>query len=149
MVDYCVSSVSLETMPDEVLWIIINDVSQPDVGSVSRANKRFHAFAKPLLYRKIQWVWSQDYTPPILLLLRTVLQRPDLAAQVQHVDFGSESHFDASAIPITRHEVVSLNQIVERAKFPNRYGWGIGIYAGSIVLEKYRIPWTDASIGRL
>ncbi|KAF4999885.1 hypothetical protein FGRMN_2123 [Fusarium graminum] len=72
-------------------------------------NKHFENITQPLLFEEVDVGWSSKESPPLILALRTLLERPDLAEMVQSLrldgyDFP-EREFDSSPTI----SVVSLN----------------------------------------
>ncbi|KAB5577552.1 hypothetical protein GE09DRAFT_521944 [Coniochaeta sp. 2T2.1] len=66
-------------------------------------NRSFYSRAQPFLYSEIEWQWTftwadenreplLSHEPPIVAFLRTLLDRPDLAALVTKLVLRSSSH---------------------------------------------------------
>jgi hypothetical protein len=70
---------------------ILKLVSRADLLAFSRVDKASHAYAEPILYAKIEWIWSRFEPPPIEAFLRTILRRPELASYVRSVDLSGHS----------------------------------------------------------
>lgn len=68
------------------------DTSPADLASLCRTNKSVSILTEPLLYAKVEWEWLEaDHPPPITLLLRTLLHRPDLATHVESLILRGET----------------------------------------------------------
>ena len=76
---------SFSNLPLELFQQTVNHLPQKDPSIVSRTSKNIRAAAECLLYREIAWEWQKDAStqPPVYLLLRTILSRPNLAAYVE------------------------------------------------------------------
>ncbi|GAM91549.1 hypothetical protein ANO11243_096010 [Dothideomycetidae sp. 11243] len=58
-------------------------LSSADLQALCLVSKTCRASAEPLLYSRLEWTWDHEHTPPIILFVRTILQRPQLATYVQ------------------------------------------------------------------
>ncbi|RKL21916.1 hypothetical protein BFJ68_g2225 [Fusarium oxysporum] len=82
---------SLLDCPKEVQLSIAELLLQADVANLSLSCRGLHSLTEPLVYSTIQIIWTRQYCPPIpkaLLLLRTLLERPDLRNHARSIEFG-------------------------------------------------------------
>ncbi|ENH67880.1 hypothetical protein FOC1_g10005306 [Fusarium oxysporum f. sp. cubense race 1] len=88
---------SLLDCPKEVQLSIAELLLQADVANLSLSCRGLHSLTEPLVYSTIQIIWTRQYYPPIpkaLLLLRTLLERPDLRNHVRSIEFGGNGFID-------------------------------------------------------
>ena len=84
-------------LPPELLDdIILEYVPGPDVGlqhrslsALSCVSKALRRLTEPILYQRIYFTWDEVSDPPLHLLLRTILNRPELAYHIHHVFLDS------------------------------------------------------------
>ncbi|KAJ5160586.1 uncharacterized protein N7482_007590 [Penicillium canariense] len=141
----------LSRLPLECWLKVLEFLPQRDVSTVSRQCKELHASAEPILYRSIDWEWcgSSSSEPPflsIVKLLRTVHERPEIAALVQNVSFVSytrpqepvynqRAHIESTKCqkilrdyPTVRNFLLS---IVRLANFPHQREWKGAVKEGN------------------
>lgn len=60
-----------------------------ELAVLSRTCRSLHAIVEPLLYKIIDWTWTEELLPedepPICLLFRTLCERPELSSHVKKV----------------------------------------------------------------
>ncbi|KAI9649690.1 hypothetical protein NHQ30_002271 [Ciborinia camelliae] len=76
-------SLALLDCPVEILQIVFGFLSPKDFHSLSHVCKGLHEHVEPWLYSEIQWTWIDSQTPPIILLIRSIMARPKLAIHIQ------------------------------------------------------------------
>lgn len=79
--------------PNEVIFSILTFCSSADLLSLSRVNKRLNELANPVIYSSIQFTWTKLVTPPVIIFLRSILSRPQLAEHVQHLTLEGDLSF--------------------------------------------------------
>ncbi|PNP73711.1 hypothetical protein FNYG_12901 [Fusarium nygamai] len=83
--------------PVEIQLSILGLLSKKDLASLSLANKHLAEIAQPILHREADLscppIRLENHSTPLLLFVRTLLNRPDLAQAVQHL------HFDGYDFP--------------------------------------------------
>ncbi|KAJ6779965.1 hypothetical protein PWT90_03343 [Aphanocladium album] len=79
-----------------------------DIASTARACKALHTALQPVLYSHIDLCWDWQRDPPLGLLLRTLLARPELASYVQSLHFQGRS-FDEGKFVVWRPEIPTLD----------------------------------------
>ncbi|PYI01921.1 hypothetical protein BO78DRAFT_378087 [Aspergillus sclerotiicarbonarius CBS 121057] len=78
--------------PAEILDLVFQLLSPADLRVFGRVNKAFRNYVEPLLYSKIQWTWLKaESPPPITLLVRKILCRPQLATYITNIHFESDT----------------------------------------------------------
>ncbi|KAG5742759.1 hypothetical protein H9Q69_014357 [Fusarium xylarioides] len=88
---------SLLDCPKEVQLGIAELLLQADAANLSMTCRALHSLTEPLVYSTIQITWTKQYYPPItkaLLLLRALLERPDLRNHVRSIEFGGDGFID-------------------------------------------------------
>ena len=98
---------SLPDLPRDVLLGIGQHLSRTDLVALSLVGKGLRELAQPLLYSSIRITWIPGCHPPILQLLRGLLERPFLANCVQNL------RLDGSV------SVSPKDQIARLDKFPD------------------------------
>ncbi|KAG8413536.1 hypothetical protein J3459_015280 [Metarhizium acridum] len=58
--------------------------------SMGRVNRNIRNAAEPLVYSTIDTTWALRSTPPAMLVLRSILDRPDLAGHVHKLRFQGD-----------------------------------------------------------
>ncbi|KAF5561473.1 hypothetical protein FNAPI_3628 [Fusarium napiforme] len=89
--------ISLLDCPKEVQLGIAELLLQTDAANLSMTCRALHSLAEPLVCSAIQITWSRQYYPPItkaLLLLRALLERPDLRDHVRSIEFSGDGFID-------------------------------------------------------
>lgn len=85
--------ITIHTLPDELWDRIVSDLDEPSLRSACLASRRFCRLAQPHLYRTCD-LESDEYdqlkNKRFSRLLRTILRRSDLAAQVVSFSVGIE-----------------------------------------------------------
>ncbi len=90
---------ALSTIPVELVLLLPPLLPKQDTSSLSRTCKRLRSIALAHVYKTIKWNWDvpdaqhlQVVSPPIHLLLRSLIENPAIGGYVEHVDFqGSKS----------------------------------------------------------
>ncbi|OIW23015.1 hypothetical protein CONLIGDRAFT_637938 [Coniochaeta ligniaria NRRL 30616] len=135
---------SLPDCPAEMLRAIFESVSRADLQSLCLTCRAIRPHAEALLYSRVDLVWL-DEIPPILLLLRTILARPDLAKHVKTVDLSGDltqtvprfTHY--SALPRLQVSPAELGR-------PIAFVEALGLPAGSKWVEELRSGAMDAFV---
>ncbi|KAK7978043.1 hypothetical protein PG996_004088 [Apiospora saccharicola] len=76
--------------PNEIINPILAFCSPADILSLSRVNKRLNDLANHVLYSDIQFTWTVEATPPVIIFLRSILSRPQLAEHVQSLTLAGD-----------------------------------------------------------
>ncbi|KAJ5529490.1 hypothetical protein N7527_002883 [Penicillium freii] len=78
-------STPLASLPYDCWLEILQRLPQQDLNNLSQVSRDTRVSAEPFLYRSIHWDWKNPPIHRILLLLRTISVRPDLASYIRHV----------------------------------------------------------------
>ncbi|PKY01212.1 hypothetical protein P168DRAFT_242275, partial [Aspergillus campestris IBT 28561] len=74
------------TCPVEILGLIFKFLSPAELRVLCFVNKDFCTATEPFLYSKVRWIWKEGHPPPpITLLLRTIICKPQLAAYITNI----------------------------------------------------------------
>jgi hypothetical protein len=90
----------LSNVPTEVIDNILRFVPRADLPSLCLINKSLHQTAQLFLYSTIKIEWTDHpnipklKNPPIISLLRTLLQRTELFAYIDEVHLGGRYMYD-------------------------------------------------------
>lgn len=88
--------------PQEIQLQIAEYLPQTLLGRLSVTCRSLNSLAEPLLYSTIQFLWAQEYHPPIrqaLCLIRTLLKRPELCNYVRSLEFVGDLYVDRNDPP--------------------------------------------------
>jgi hypothetical protein len=152
-------------LPTELWLEILREASQSDLAALCNTCKHLHDLTESILYSKFSWVpvlnrgvpWTPDsivyeYTtcpdslkpkfPRVHLLLRTLLNRPELARHVKSAEFMSPLSNDGCSqniLPFWSEEIESgftcsdfalAETIIKKMKFVAQYKWLDGLRNG-------------------
>jgi hypothetical protein len=124
--------------PAEIFHSIFESLPTADLHALCLVSKPLRGFAQPVLYSKIHWTWSRTQTPPVTLLLRSILFRPELAIYIRSLKLeGHEFHLSyykgiPPRIPIVESELERLISFVERLKAPYGDLWVHELHGGTM-----------------
>ncbi|KAF2150284.1 hypothetical protein K461DRAFT_322762 [Myriangium duriaei CBS 260.36] len=110
---------SFSSCTEDVLIEILSMLSQKDLHALVFVNRRFRALAESILYRDIEWVWTEDQTPPIGLFLRTILSRPEIPLMIRKVllvggkDFYAQGPYVLGGVPNISTEGLDLERALQ------------------------------------
>jgi hypothetical protein len=136
----------IASCPADILLLVLELQSPAEWRTLCLVNRHFRAIAEPLLYSKIQWSWKDPKNPPpIVPFLRTIISRPELAAQVTNIqlegqtlsNFGSTSSI--SSIPLSGAELDREIEFIQRTGVSYSESW----------IQQLRKGVTDALIALL
>ncbi|KAM6512104.1 hypothetical protein FALCPG4_017087 [Fusarium falciforme] len=77
---------SLSDWPHEVQLAVIESLAPPDLVALAMASQGLGQLASPLLYTHIRMEWTLSHHPPIFLLLRSLLENPELCSHVRSLN---------------------------------------------------------------
>lgn len=84
------------TAPEELLDSITTHLSQADILSLARTCKALRHSMTPRIFRAISMTWDADQSRPsaprITSLLRALVNRPDDAAKIEHVELQARNY---------------------------------------------------------
>lgn len=99
---------SVTMCPAEVLQLFLKPLSSSDLHSCCLVSRNLRRVAEPLLYSGFRWEWLESRPPPIGLLLRSILQRPELATHIRNLALTGHTfyapHFRGTVPKITSSE---------------------------------------------
>ncbi|KAI8677582.1 F-box domain-containing protein [Fusarium sp. Ph1] len=116
--------------PTEVQLAIAELLPLCDLSALSMTSKGLRHLTEPLIYSSIRMTWTLQDHPTIILLLRTILDRPDLGSHVRRLELDGEGFFERedqdtdrqpAALPnIVPLQAEKLSQAVESARVEER-----------------------------
>lgn len=85
----------IEELPLELLRRVISHLPRKDLSALSCASKTIRTAVEPALYREITFNWERNGKnhPPVHLLLRCIVNRPDLALCIGRLDFCGQKPY--------------------------------------------------------
>ena len=130
--------VKLAACPDELILAVLSHSDQKDLLALSSTCKWTRSLAQPSLYRDIRWTWDKEtkHNPPIHLLLRSLLENPNLSSLVELINFQGykprtiwtrEGHPD-----LTPTEMTFVQRLVNRMKLPLASDWQQKLEEGNL-----------------
>jgi hypothetical protein len=87
--------------PGELQLSVLNHLSSHDLARLSLVNEGFRRLAQPCLYAEIVLTWSCNQAPALVLLLRALLERHQLASHVRRLELvgtGFASNVNLAAV---------------------------------------------------
>ena len=117
---------------------ILDFLEPNDVLSLSAVSPEFYSSNIPFLYREVSWEWDAVPLTRILRLLRTVLQKPELASLIKNVTLkSSQQNVDRNSwkdgvkfevgwkkeAANNMDVVESAQDLVKKAEFPDSSNW--------------------------
>ncbi|KAI2710262.1 hypothetical protein CBS147332_5963 [Penicillium roqueforti] len=122
----------LASLPRDCWLKILEYLPNQDSNNLSKVSHDTRASTEPFLYRSIHWDWQHPPIDKILLLLRTISERPELASYIWHVSlvwWDVESQRTEVTVPEGRaewnkmmleyrHTLIWARKLVRDANFP-------------------------------
>ncbi|KAI1324540.1 hypothetical protein F5Y16DRAFT_402259 [Xylariaceae sp. FL0255] len=97
---------SLDDIATELFLGILQHLDIPSLKQACLVNKAFRTSAQQMLHSAIIWHWDDTVTPPLHLLLRTCLERPDLADSIRKLVISCGGAYrplyDANYMPVLK-----------------------------------------------
>ncbi|KAL4878029.1 hypothetical protein BJY04DRAFT_221599 [Aspergillus karnatakaensis] len=129
--------------PADILYLILKEVSTPEHRTLCLVSKAFHSFTEPLLYSAIGLTFDRedpDRLPPFILLLRTLLTRPHLAAYITALRLNGNTclfnwnkyRWTLPKVPVSDDFLDEPIAFVQGAKVPYSHFWIHELSQGSI-----------------
>ncbi|PNY28622.1 Uncharacterized protein TCAP_01444 [Tolypocladium capitatum] len=130
---------SLLDWPTELQLSILDLLSFTDLLSMSVVDKHFRILTEPLLYSKIEITWARERTPPITLLLRSILDRPELSGHICSLrldgeGFTKKNHEinEPPALPVTTLPISKASEIIHSTGVPQAKLWVDELQSGTV-----------------
>ncbi|VUC33988.1 unnamed protein product [Clonostachys rosea] len=124
--------------PNEIIDHILSFVPRCDLPNICLVNKSLQVSADPLLYSTILLDWHFFHIPPIIPLLRTLLQRPELFAYVKTVSLHGEPFPSRPETPLLDMTNIALDDFIaaiERTQAPFTDYWVRKVRLGGTCIE--------------
>ncbi|KAJ3541422.1 hypothetical protein NM208_g733 [Fusarium decemcellulare] len=133
---------SLVHWPRELLLLTLERLSTADLSSVSMVNKYFRNVAEPILYAQVDLPWDKTNSgrPPIVLLLRTILDRPKVADLIHRMSLlGDDLHGERPRrypspplVDTTLLQMDEAEDMIRRTKLAYAESWVKAVRDGSM-----------------
>ncbi|KAH6880833.1 hypothetical protein B0T10DRAFT_581538 [Thelonectria olida] len=100
--------------PLEVIQAVLQRLSPTDLYALCLTNKALRILAEPHLYSTIEWTWERIHTPPpIDLLLRSLLRRPELSQHVRTLIIRGCLGFGNTTPPTTSTDALDMDKVIQ------------------------------------
>jgi hypothetical protein len=132
---------SLLSSPPEILSMVFAYLDWTDHLALALTHRTLRPLADSILYSRIKWAWYSPWTPPILKVLRTITQRPQLAKLVNVVILKGHyfeyeiRHDDKNQTPriaVEEDDLKPLIKCVTRTNMSYRDEWIEDLHNGTI-----------------
>lgn len=135
-------------LPRELYQMILDFMPRRDLSALARTSRKTRILVEPSLYREIRWK-SEDLKkrihPPIDLLLRTIISRPELASFVQYLAlcywkpswaYISELEPGCGSYKpdFTSQEIGQTELLIKSLHVPAEGRWLTGLWSGKVDL---------------
>lgn len=123
---------------EDLLLSILDFLSFGDLLSMSMVNKYIHTLTRPHLYSKVETTWALNHTPPVSLLLRSILDAPELSSYVRSLRLvGREFHENPGlkeppACPIATSSLSKASKLIQRTRVPFAKLWIDELQSGTV-----------------
>lgn len=134
----------LSELSAEILSLILEHCDCTTVHSLSLVSPLLHSFSNQFLYSDIDWIYHHDHRqpryPPLLLLLRTLLERPKLALFIKRVNLDDhylvymEDHLK-DLVPTGSLDLQTVNAamtLVSKMGLPQKDRWHTALREGCV-----------------
>lgn len=117
--------------PQELRLSVLELLPLADLLALSRVNKQFHIFTERALYAKVALTWVMDREPPLTLLLRTILDSPQLGHHVRSLRLDGHRfskkarRIDTVPPPLSVDDLVisKASQFIRSTRVPQAQLW--------------------------
>ncbi|OAQ67911.1 DNA mismatch repair protein [Pochonia chlamydosporia 170] len=123
---------------EDLLLSVLDFLSFGDLLSMSIVNKYIHTLTRPHLYSKVKTTWALNHTPPVSLLLRSILDAPELSSYVRSLRLvGHEFHENPGlkeppACPIATSSLSKASKLIQRTRVPFAKLWIDELQSGTV-----------------
>ncbi|KAM3532839.1 hypothetical protein MY4038_003845 [Beauveria bassiana] len=128
----------LKDWPNELLLSFLNLLPLTDLLSMIKVCKSIYAVSLPLVYSTIETTWALGRTPPVVLLLRSLVERPELADHVRDLRLegngvpGRPELRELPAFPIDSSLLSKAAKIIQSTKVPFADLWIHELQSGTV-----------------
>ncbi|EJP60792.1 uncharacterized protein BBA_10260 [Beauveria bassiana ARSEF 2860] len=129
---------SLKDWPNELLLSLLNLLPLTDLLSMSRVSKSIYALSLPLIYSTIETTWVLGTMPPVVLLLRSLVERPELSGHIRNLRLegngvqGRTELTELPAFPIDAPLLSKASKIIKATKVPFVDRWIHELQSGTV-----------------
>ncbi|KID96144.1 F-box domain, cyclin-like protein, partial [Metarhizium majus ARSEF 297] len=128
----------LKHWPSELLLSLLELLSLNDLLSMSRVNKSIRALALPLVYSTVEVSWTWHRTPPVILLLQSLLERRELSGYIRNLRLVGNGFKDRPELreppvfPLGAHLLSKATDVIESTRVPFTKLWIDELHSGSV-----------------
>ena len=128
--------IGFSTLPEELILSILHYLQIADLLSLSLVCKVLQRIAIPRIYRDVNWTWDEDAKDDstVQSFLRSILERPQLALMVKHIQFRGFKFSDWLHLELGDHVMQLARNIIARVGYPIADKWMFGLQYGSLVV---------------
>ncbi|KAF5019489.1 hypothetical protein F66182_8496 [Fusarium sp. NRRL 66182] len=130
---------SMSSCPVEVHLLIVNCLwrQRTTLHALSLVNKHFSIIAQPFLYEEVDVGWADGESPPLTLIIRTLLDRPELANNIKFLRLDGWNFPDRVPDRLPRISPAALDlekvaQFITNSNVLLGQEWGEGIFDGEL-----------------
>lgn len=134
---------SFTELPEELWDMIAFHLDEYDVSAISCCCKTLRERAVPSLYNSLEWTWGKLSSPPVHLLLRSLVENRQVGAYVKYLNFSTSYRLSSKRSPgslweqgeqpkCTADELKALKDYVHELKLPSETLWTTELETGNI-----------------
>ncbi|KAI8671881.1 F-box domain-containing protein [Fusarium keratoplasticum] len=113
--------------PTEVQLAIAELLPLCDLSALSMTSKGLRHLTEPLIYSSIRMTWTLQDHPTIVLLLRTILERPELGSYIRRLKLDGEGFLQPSRQWIAQNPAALPNIVLLQAEKLSRAADSAGV----------------------
>lgn len=124
------ASVSLTNYPKELQLSILDLLDVVDLIPMKAVNKHFCALTEALIYKHIDITWRPNETPPITLLLRTLIDQPELCQRIRGLRLDGEGFTTSGGypdepptLPVASLSIAKASELIRSSNVPYAQQW--------------------------
>ncbi|OAA41145.1 F-box domain, cyclin-like protein [Beauveria brongniartii RCEF 3172] len=128
----------LKDWPNELLSSLLNLLPLTDLLSMTKVSKSIYALSLPLVYSTIETTWALGRTPSIVLLLRSLVERPELSGYIRNLRLegngvqGRPELRELPAFPLDAPLLSKASKIIQSTKVPFADLWIHELQSGTV-----------------
>ncbi|KJZ75266.1 hypothetical protein HIM_05460 [Hirsutella minnesotensis 3608] len=132
------ASTSLADLPRDLLFNVLDLIPFADLRSLSTVNKHIRALTEPRLYSAVKARWALHHTPPVVLLLRSILDRPELCRHIRALHLEGEGFREnrelkePPAFPLPAASITKASELILSTGVPHARLWINELQSGTV-----------------
>ncbi|OAA73180.1 F-box domain, cyclin-like protein [Cordyceps fumosorosea ARSEF 2679] len=128
----------LKDWPSELLLSLLELLPLNDLLSMTSVNKAIRTLALPLVYSTVEVRWTWHRLPPVILLLQSLLERPELSGYIRNLRLVGNGFDDRPEleeppiVPLGAHLLSKASEVIESTRVPFTRFWIDELHSGSV-----------------